>query len=630
PFTVEAKQVFLEEYHVLRRAELLVSALQTETELLGLEIKIEQRVRESMDENQRDYYLREQIRAISQELGEDDNPKEEADEYRQRIEALDTTPEIKDKLFREAGKLLKMPSGSHEATVIRNYLDEVLELPFGVFVEESHDLTAAEAILEEDHYGLKKVKERILELMAVRKLAPDIKGQIICLVGPPGVGKTSIARSIARCMNREYVRISLGGVRDEAEIRGHRRTYIGSKPGRIMESVRQAKCMNPLVLMDEIDKLGADYKGDPSSALLEVLDPEQNHTFVDHFLEIPFDLSKVLFVLTANDLDSIPAPLRDRMEIITLTSYTREEKYQIAKGHLLPKQMKRHGLAAKTFKMSSAALYGLIDGYVKEAGVRNLERELATLCRKGAKQLVGDETQLVSIKATDLHELLGPRRFKPEAPSKKGNVGLVNGLAWTSVGGELLPIETAVFKGSGKIQLTGSLGDVMKESAGAAISCIRSRIDRLQIPENFYQECDIHIHAPEGAVPKDGPSAGITMATALLSALSDCPVRGDVAMTGEITIRGRVLPIGGLKEKSMAAYKAGMKTVIIPKDNLPDLEEVDDIVKSNVEFIGVATLDEVLPVAFAGKGYLKETSSGNTPKSVVNKKSQTPSVAGYC
>ncbi len=630
PFTVESKQLFLEEFNLLRRGELLVSALQTETELLALEIKIEQRVRESMDENQRDYYLREQIRAISQELGEEDNPREEADEYRLRIEGLDTTPEIKDKLFREAGKLLKMPSGSHEATVIRNYLDEVLELPFGVMNEESHDLTAAKEILEADHYGLKKVKERILELMAVRKLAPDIKGQIICLVGPPGVGKTSIARSIARCMNREYVRLSLGGVRDEAEIRGHRRTYIGSKPGRIMESIRQAKCMNPLILMDEIDKLGADYKGDPSSALLEVLDPEQNHTFADHFLEIPFDLSKVLFVLTANDLDAIPAPLRDRMEIITLTSYTREEKYQIAKGHLVPKQMKRHGLTSKTFKLTNAALYALIDGYVKEAGVRNLEREIATLCRKGAKELVGETTKMVNIKATDLHDLLGPRKFKPELPNKKGEVGLVNGLAWTAVGGELLPMETAVFKGSGKIQLTGSLGDVMKESAGAAISCIRSRLDHLQVPETFYGEWDIHIHAPEGAVPKDGPSAGITMATALISAFSGAPVRGDVAMTGEITIRGKVLPIGGLKEKSMAAYKAGIKTVIIPKENLPDLEEVDDIVKENVEFIGVSTIDEVLPIAFVGKGYLKPTPSAGGSVKQSPKKQKSPSVAGYC
>lgn len=630
PFTLETKQVLLEEYNELRRAELMVSALQTETELLSLEIKIEQRVRESMDENQRDYYLREQIRAISQELGEEDNPREEADEYRLRIEGLDTTPEIKDKLFREVGKLLKMPSGSHEATVIRNYLDEVLELPFGVMNEESHDLVAAKEILEADHYGLKKVKERILELMAVRKLAPDIKGQILCLVGPPGVGKTSIARSIARCMNREYVRLSLGGVRDEAEIRGHRRTYIGSKPGRIMESIRQAKCINPLILMDEIDKLGADYKGDPSSALLEVLDPEQNNTFTDHFLEIPFDLSNVLFVLTANDLDAIPGPLRDRMEIITLTSYTREEKYQIAKGYLVPKQMERHGLNTKTFKLSTAALYGLIDGYVKEAGVRNLEREIATLCRKAAKQLVEEGLKTVSIKATHLHDLLGPRKFKPELPSKKGEVGLVNGLAWTSVGGELLPMETAVFKGSGKIQLTGSLGDVMKESAGAAISCIRSRLDRLQVPENFYQENDIHIHAPEGAVPKDGPSAGITMATALLSAFSGAPVRGDVAMTGEITIRGRVLPIGGLKEKSMAAYKAGMKTVIIPKDNLPDLEEVDDVVKENVEFVGVSTLDEVLPVAFVNNGYLKSTPSAGGSVKNATKKSKDSTVVSYC
>lgn len=630
PFTVEAKQALLQEMHVFRRGELLVSTLQTETELLTLEIRIEQRVRESMDENQRDYYLREQLHAISEELGEEDNPQQEAEEYRARILALDTTPEIKDKLLRETGKLSKMPSGSHEATVVRGYLDTVLELPFGVMREESHDLEEASRILQADHYGLQKVKERILELMAVRTLAPDIKGQILCLVGPPGVGKTSVARSIARCMNREYVRISLGGVRDEADIRGHRRTYIGSMPGRIMEAIRQAKCVNPLILMDEIDKLGADYKGDPSAALLEVLDPEQNNTFEDHFLEIPFDLSQVLFVLTANDLQAIPPALRDRMEIITLAGYTREEKFQIARRHLIPKQMARHGLSGNTFRISNAAVYGVIDGYVKEAGVRNLEREIAALCRKSAKQLVSKEVKAVSVKADTLAEFLGPRRFKPELPSEKGAVGLVNGLAWTSVGGELLPIETAVFKGSGKIQLTGSLGDVMKESAGAAISCIRSRTDALQVPENFYQDYDIHIHAPEGAVPKDGPSAGITMATALVSAFSGCPVRSDVAMTGEITIRGRVLPIGGLKEKSMAAYKAGMKTVIIPKDNLPDLEEVDEVVRAHLRFVGVSMLDEVLPVAFETDGYRKNNEPKAVRQPVLPGKGKNTSLPGYC
>ncbi len=629
PFTVEAKQAMLDEINELTRGELLVAALQTEADLLQLEIKIEQKVRDSMDANQRDYYLREQLSAIAEELGEDDDPKKEAEEYRARITALDADIEIKDKLLRETNKLFKMPSGSHEATVVRNYLDTVLELPFGVVREETLDIAAAAATLDADHYGLKKVKERILELIATRKLAPDIKGQILCLVGPPGVGKTSIARSIAACMNREYVRISLGGVRDEAEIRGHRRTYIGSMPGRIMEAVRKAGCVNPLILMDEIDKLASDYKGDPSAALLEALDPEQNNTFQDHFLEIPFDLSRVLFVLTANDPDAIPPALRDRMEVITLGGYTREEKFQIAKRHLIPKQVERHGLTSQNFRLSPAALYGIIDGYVKEAGVRNLEREIASLCRKSAKAIVAEETDAVSIKASDLQKWMGPRRFKKDPPAQKGEVGLVNGLAWTAVGGELLPIETAVFDGSGKVQLTGSLGDVMKESATAAISCIRSRVQSLNVPETFYKEKDIHIHAPEGAVPKDGPSAGITMATALISAFSGCPVRCDVAMTGEITIRGRVLPIGGLKEKAMAAYKAGMKTVILPKDNLPDLEEVEDVVKESLEFVGVATLDEVLPVAFENNTYARgqKKAAAKVPATVKSTKGSAPQ---YC
>ncbi len=630
PFTPQVKQSILEQIHLMKRAELLVTSLQNEAALLALEMEIEQRVRDNMDDNQRDYYLREQIRVISEELGEDDDPKREAEEYRARIDALPASDAVKEKLYREANKLYKMPTGSHEATVVRGYLDAVLDLPFGVYTEDNTDLAAAERMLNEDHYGLQKVKQRILELMAVRALAPDLNGQILCLVGPPGVGKTSIAKSIARCMGRNYVRISLGGVRDEADIRGHRRTYIGSMPGRIMEAVRQSGSQNPLILMDEIDKLGADYKGDPSSALLEVLDPEQNNAFEDHFLEIPFDLSRVLFVLTANTADTIPDALRDRMEIIELSSYTREEKKQIARRHLVPKQIERHGLSPKTFRISDAALYAVIDGYVKEAGVRNLERELARLCRKAAKRLVAGECDRVSVKAADLPELLGPRRFKNDPPAEKGAVGLVNGLAWTSVGGELLPIETAVFKGTGKIQLTGSLGDVMKESAQAAISCIRSRTDRLQVPDRFYQEYDVHIHAPEGAVPKDGPSAGITMATALISAFSGAPVRSDVAMTGEITIRGRVLPIGGLKEKTMAAYKAGMKTVILPRENLPDLSEVEPVVRENLQFVGVSTIDEVLPVAFADRAYEKPAADRKPAPAHRARPDATRQPTGYC
>ena len=607
PFTYETKQKVLEETNPLKRLEYVIAQLKAETELLKLEHEIERKVHESMDENQRDYFLREQMKVISEELGEDENPEEEAEEYRKKIAALKAPDSVKERLFKEVNRLLKMPLGSHEATVVRGYLDTCLELPFGIKTKEKHDINAAKKQLDRDHFGLEKVKERIIEVLAARALAPDIKGQIICLVGPPGVGKTSIARSIASCMGRNYARISLGGVKDESDIRGHRKTYIGSMPGRIIEAVKQAKSQNPLILMDEIDKLGSDFRGDPSAALLEALDPEQNVEFHDHFIEIPFDLSDVFFIVTANSTDTIPAPLLDRMEVISLAGYTREEKFNIAKKHLLKKQLARHGLTSKTCKISNDAIYCLIDNYTREAGVRNLERNIASLCRKAAAKIVGDGVQSVSIKASNIKDFLGNYKYKPENYAAKNQVGVVNGLAWTSVGGEMLQIEAAVLKGGGKVILTGSLGNVMKESATAAVSFIRSKSEIFNIPEKFYMESDIHIHAPQGAVPKDGPSAGITMTIALLSALSDTPVKGNVAMTGEISLTGRVMPIGGLKEKTMAAYKYGMKTVIIPKENLPDLDEIDPKVRESLDFVAVERIEEALPIAFADDGYIKKT-----------------------
>lgn len=605
PFTYEVKQKVLEETNPLKRLEYVISNLKNETELLKLEHEIENKVHESMDENQRDYYLREQMKVISEELGEDEDPEEEAEQYRKKIAALSANDNIKERLNKEVNRLLKMPSGSHEATVVRGYLDTCLELPFGIKTKEKHDINAARKQLDRDHFGLEKVKERIIEVLAARALAPDIKGQIICLVGPPGVGKTSIAKSVAACMGRNYARISLGGVRDESDIRGHRKTYIGSMPGRIIEAVKQAKSQNPLILMDEIDKLGSDFRGDPSAALLEALDPEQNVEFHDHFIELPFDLSDVFFIVTANSTDTIPAALLDRMEVIELSGYTREEKFSIAKKHLLKKQLARHGLTSKTCKISNDAIYCLIDNYTREAGVRNLERNIASLCRKAAAKIVGEKETCVCIKASNIKDFLGNFKFKPESYALKNQVGVVNGLAWTSVGGEMLQIEAAVLKGSGKVILTGSLGDVMKESATAAISYIRSRSGIFNLDQNFYKDSDIHIHAPEGAVPKDGPSAGITMTVALLSALTNTPVKGSVAMTGEISLRGRVLPIGGLKEKTMAAYKYGMKTVIIPKANEPDLDEIDKTVKEHLSFVTVESIDEVLPIAFENGGYAK-------------------------
>jgi ATP-dependent Lon protease len=500
-------------------------------------------------------------------------------------------------LNEEVKRLSKLPSGSHEAAVIRTYLDNCLALPWNQATKDIFNIESAEKILERDHYGLETVKERILELLAVRKLSPDIKGQILCFVGPPGVGKTSITRSIAQALGRKYVRISLGGVRDESDIRGHRKTYVGAMPGRIMEAIKRAGSNNPVLLLDEVDKLGHDYNGDPSSALLKVLDPEQNNTFVDHYIEVPFDLSKVLFITTANDMDNIPRPLLDRMEIIELGSYTREEKFQIAKRYLVPKQRKMHGLNGREIVISDEALYDLIDHYTKEAGVRNLEREIASLCRKTAKKIVSGSKKQMRITPAALEELLGPQKFKEDDLKHDNELGLVNGLAWTSVGGELLQVEAVILEGTGKVELTGSLGDVMKESAHAAISYIRSISSELGIEPDFYKNKDIHLHFPEGAVPKDGPSAGITIFTSLVSAMTKNPVDGLVAMTGEITIRGRVLPIGGLKEKTMAALRASVSTVILPEENRSALAEIDQTVRAALQFVPVRSIDEVLDAA---------------------------------
>lgn len=594
------KQTILSQSDPLKRLEILASMLESENDILALEQDIQEKVRGQIDKNQREYYLREQMKAISGELGEED-PQEETFDYYNQIEKLKLDKEITEKLCKEVDRLGKLPYNSNEAGVIRGYLDTVLELPWNKKTIDKIDIKKAQTLLDKEHFGLKKVKARILELLAVRKLAPEIKGQIICLVGPPGVGKTSIANSIAKSMGRKYVRISLGGVRDESDIRGHRKTYIGSMPGRIMAAMKLAGASNPLMLLDEVDKLGNDFRGDPSAALLEVLDSEQNHAFRDHYLEISFDLSDVLFIATANTLDTIPSPLRDRMEIITLTSYTREEKFHIAKEHLLSKQMKRHGLTASKAKVADDALYALIDNYTREAGVRNLEREIASLLRKAAKKLVAGESKKVLIDNNCIVEYLGPRKFKPELIHAYDEVGMVNGLAWTSVGGEMLQVEVAVLDGTGKLELTGSLGDVMKESAHAAVSYIRAHWEQYGVEHDFYKNRDIHIHVPEGAVPKDGPSAGVTITTALVSALADIPVYRDVAMTGEITLRGRVLPIGGLREKTMAAYRAGIKTVVIPQDNEPDLAEIDPEVHNALRFVTAENIDTVLETALVRK-----------------------------
>ncbi len=596
-FRYQDKQTILEENTLMGRLEKLLAIFIKENNVLEIEREIQEKTSEIMEKEQREYYLREEMGVILEELGEADDIRAEAMAYKKRIEALPIDPDSAAKLIKEADRLFKMHSSSQEAAVIRSYLDTCLELPWGVETKDSLDLKKAEAILNKDHYGMQKVKDRILEILAVRKTSGEAKGQIICLVGPPGVGKTSIAQSMARCMNRNYVRMSLGGVRDEAEIRGHRRTYIGSMPGRLISAVTQAKSCNPLILLDEIDKLASDFRGDPAAALLEALDPEQNKAFKDHFLDIPFDLSRVLFVTTANSLDTIPRPLLDRMDVIELGSYTREEKLQIARRHLLPRQLEKTGLKGRV-KMPASVLELLIDGYTGEAGVRTLERTIAEVLRKCARQLAADPEAVLSLTPAQIEPLLGPRRRKENFLSRRDQVGVANGLAWTSIGGEVLPIEVLILEGgSGRIELTGSLGEVMKESAKLALSYAHFHAAEYGIDAARFKNIDIHIHAPEGAVPKDGPSAGITLTTALISALSGIPVSSKVAMTGEITLHGDVLPIGGLREKSMAAYKEGLRTVLIPQENASDLYEVDPVVKEKVTFIPVSRLDQVLDLA---------------------------------
>ena len=602
PMRNEDKQAVLAEVRPLRRLEKMLRLLDREVEILSIEDDIQNKVRERMNDNQRDYYLREQLKAIQAELGEGESGDSEIEDYRRKIQKAKLPDEVREKLEKELGRLAKQPFGSSEGAVLRNYLDTCLELPWGKRTRERVNVSAARKTLDADHFGLDKVKERILEFVAVKQLAPELKGQVLCLVGPPGVGKTSIAMSVARALNRKLARISLGGVHDEADIRGHRKTYVGAMPGRIIAAVSQAGSCNPLLLLDEIDKLGQDQRGDPASALLEVLDGEQNATFRDHFLEIPFDLSDVLFITTANTTSTIPRALLDRMEVIELPSYTDEEKLQIAKRHLLPKELKRHGLRSRQVKLTDDAIREIVSAYTRESGVRVLERELATICRKCAMKLVDGAVKSIHITGDDLEEYLGVRKYHPEREALAVRVGVVNGLAWTSVGGELLEVEVNVVPGSGKVELTGNLGDVMKESAHAALSFIRSQADRLGIPADFYKEKDIHVHFPEGAVPKDGPSAGIAITTAMVSALTGAPVRRELAMTGEVTLRGRVLPIGGLKEKTMAAYRNGIKTVFLPADNLPDLEDIDPAVRAALRFVPVEQVDLVLAEALEQTG----------------------------
>ena len=593
PVPVDDKQYILEQMNIVTRAKIALELLGKEAEIIDIDRRIGEKVKTQIDDNQREYYLREQIKAINFELY-GDTAEDEVDEYFAKIDKLSAPEKVKEKLAGEVQKLQKMPQGSHEATVVRGYLDTCLELPWNTCTEAKLDIKKSQKILDRDFYGMEKVKERIIEQLSVYLLNPDVKGQIICLAGPPGVGKTSIGKAIAECMGRNYARISLGGIHDEAEIRGHRKTYIGAMPGKIISAIKQAGSSNPLILLDEIDKLASDYKGDPSAALLEVLDKEQNSTFTDHFIDMPYDLGKVVFITTANDTSTIPAPLLDRMEVIELTSYTREEKFNIAKKHLVKKEIKNHGLDGKKVKITDAAVYDLIDFYTREAGVRKLERTIATLCRKTAKAIASGETANKTITSATVSEMLGKRKYRPEEILSCDEVGIINGLAWTSVGGELMQLEVSVMEGTGKIELTGSLGDVMKESARAAVSFVRANAAKYGIDADFYKNKDIHIHATENAVPKDGPSAGVTITTALVSALTNTPVRRDVAMTGEVTIKGRVLAIGGLKEKTMAAYRAGVKTVFIPKANEADLAELDKTVLANVDFVVAEKVETII------------------------------------
>lgn len=610
---IEDKQGILEAVDIIRRLEKLCAIVAKELEIVELERKINIRVRKQMEKTQKEYYLREQMKAIQKELGEKDERMAEGEELREKIAEAKFPKEVEEKALKEVERLEKMPPMAAEAAVVRNYLDWLLSLPWNKGTRDRLDFKAAENILEEDHYGLKTVKERILEYLAIRKLAKKMKGPIICFVGPPGVGKTSLGRSIARALERKFIRMSLGGVRDEAEIRGHRRTYVGAMPGRIIQGIRQAGSRNPVFLLDEVDKMSMDFRGDPSAALLEVLDPEQNNTFSDHYIEAPFDLSNVMFITTANVQQNIPRPLLDRMEIIQLSGYTEEEKVQIAVRHLLPKQIKEHGLSKDMLKMSENTIRKIIREHTRESGVRNLERQIATICRKTARQVVTDKIKKLQVTPLNLPQFLGTSRFRYGVAEMDDQVGVATGLAWTEVGGDTLAIEVSVYKGTGRLTLTGKLGDVMKESAQAGYSYVRSRAGELNIDEDSYDKQDIHIHIPEGAIPKDGPSAGITMASALASAITGRKLRHDVAMTGEITLRGRVLPIGGLKEKVLAAHRAGIKTVILPKDNKKDLDEIPKKVKDKMKFVLVDHMDQVLETALAQKEYVPVTIPADAP-----------------
>ncbi|MGN1401292.1 MAG: endopeptidase La [Bacillus sp. (in: firmicutes)] len=600
PLQIKSKQEILEAVDIKARLTKVIDFINNEREILQLEKKIGERVKRSMERTQKEYYLREQMKAIQKELGDKEGKNGEVAILLEKIEQAGMPEHVRLTALKELDRYEKIPSTSAESSVIRTYIDWLIALPWSKETKDDHNLAKAEKILNEEHYGLEKVKERVLEYLAVQQLTDSLKGPILCLAGPPGVGKTSLAKSIATSLNRNFVRVSLGGVRDESEIRGHRRTYVGAMPGRILQGMKKSGSLNPVFLLDEIDKMSNDFRGDPSSAMLEVLDPEQNHNFSDHYIEEPYDLSKVMFIATANNLATIPGPLRDRMEIITIAGYTEMEKLHIAKGHLLPKQIQEHGLKKSQLQIKDEAITDLLRYYTREAGVRNLERQLAGICRKTAKIIVSGERKRVIVTSKNLEEFLGKRIFRYGQGEKDDTVGVATGLAYTTVGGDTLQIEVSLSSGKGKLSLTGKLGDVMKESAQAALTCVRSKASELGIPEDFYEKQDIHIHVPEGAVPKDGPSAGITIATALVSALTGKPVRKEVGMTGEITLRGRVLPIGGLKEKSLSAHRAGLTTIIIPLDNEKDIDDIPESIRKDLTFHPVSSVDEVLELALVG------------------------------
>lgn len=610
PAPFDDKQYILEQKNIINRAKAILQLLAKERQICEIDNRIGQKTRFNIDENQKEYYLREQIKVINEELYGDDRA-DEIGEYYERLERLNAPDSAKEKIQTEINKLSKMPPGSHEGTVSRAYLDLCFALPWDTVTESKVSIPKAEKILERDFFGLEKVKERILEMLSVFALSPDVKGQIICLAGPPGVGKTSIGKTIAECMGRKYARVALGGMHDEAEIRGHRKTYIGAMPGRIINAVKNSGSSNPLILLDEIDKLASDHKGDPASALLEVLDPEQNVNFTDNFLDMPYDLSRVVFITTANSIHTIPPALLDRMEIISLDGYTREEKFNIAKRHLVGREIKSHALTTSLCRITDGAIYGIIDYYTREAGVRQLSRVIGSLCGKVAKQIASGNAKRVTIKDGDLEKLLGAKKYRSDRILTEDQVGIINGLAWTQVGGEIMQMEVLALKGDGKVVLTGNLGDVMQESAKAAITYVRANAERYGIDSEFYKNTDIHIHATESAVSKDGPSAGVTIATALVSALTGREIKRDIAMTGEITIKGRVLAIGGLKEKTMAAYSGGVKTVFIPKDNVSDIEEIDKKVRENINIIPVSYVDEIIDFALAGIGDCEQEKKDN-------------------